>query len=178
MISSEYLCSAGGRFCNHSVEFLVGVGLAFLSLMYFFLRWWKGILLFLRMGLLILSMICLMLYRHLGSLSIVMVCHLMLESVAGKMLYLLLWILRRIGLLVEIIEWNLPWLRRILLSVDSNGSVLLSSRCVAVRTLLMNLQLLGRLVLLWTENTSPLAISKLFCMLFGTHMLLQAIWRF
>jgi hypothetical protein len=24
--SSEYLCSAGGRFCNHSTEFLVCVG--------------------------------------------------------------------------------------------------------------------------------------------------------
>jgi hypothetical protein len=24
--SSEYLCSVGGRFCNHSIEFLVWVG--------------------------------------------------------------------------------------------------------------------------------------------------------
>jgi hypothetical protein len=24
--SSEYLCSGGGRFCNHSIEFLVCVG--------------------------------------------------------------------------------------------------------------------------------------------------------
>jgi hypothetical protein len=24
--SSEYLCSAGGKFCNHSTEFLVWVG--------------------------------------------------------------------------------------------------------------------------------------------------------
>jgi hypothetical protein len=24
--SSEYLCSAGGKFCNHSTEFLVRVG--------------------------------------------------------------------------------------------------------------------------------------------------------
>jgi len=24
--SSEYLCSAGGKFCNHSIEFLVCVG--------------------------------------------------------------------------------------------------------------------------------------------------------
>ncbi|WP_219622595.1 hypothetical protein, partial [Enterococcus faecium] len=24
--NSEYLCSAGGKFCNHSIEFLVWVG--------------------------------------------------------------------------------------------------------------------------------------------------------
>jgi len=35
---SEYLCSAGRSFCNHSTEFLVRVGLEFLGLMYFFLR--------------------------------------------------------------------------------------------------------------------------------------------
>jgi hypothetical protein len=26
VVSSDYLCSAGGKFCNHSAEFLVYVG--------------------------------------------------------------------------------------------------------------------------------------------------------
>jgi hypothetical protein len=145
------MCSAGGRFCNHSIKFPVRVGLEFLGLVYFFLRWWKGIL-FLQMGLLILSIKWyFMYYGLLDSLSIVIVCQLILESVVGRILYLLMWILRRIGLVVGIIEWNLPWLHRLLLSIESNGSVLSSSRCVAIRCLLMNLQVLDRLVLLWTE---------------------------
>jgi len=35
---SEYLCSAGGSFCNRYIEFLVRLGLEFLGLMRLFLR--------------------------------------------------------------------------------------------------------------------------------------------
>lgn len=89
---------------------------------------------------------------------------LILESVVGRVLYFLLWILRRIGLLVNldlryvlrilrIIEWILLWLRRLLWAIKSNRSVPLCTRCRLTRYRLINLKVLSPIVLLLCKES-------------------------
>jgi hypothetical protein len=85
--SSEYLCSAGGRFCIHSVEFLVCVGN---KICRFVLILSHMILVLLRMRLLNLLMIQYFMWcTRQDNLSIVGVFLLALRSVVGRMLDLL-----------------------------------------------------------------------------------------